>query len=74
MFGETKWKKKREMGGTLALGSHHFIKRHNNQPTVTVQGSYEVGEEAQLWWSVWGDIIELIWATNRIERRQSCYR
>jgi hypothetical protein len=26
--------KKREIGGALALGSRHSIKRHNNQPSV----------------------------------------
>ena len=62
LFGVTKWNdKKREMGGALALGGRHSIKRHNNQQSVNgrntgdwrggVTGLDHVGGHCPIVWS-----------------------
>ncbi len=53
--------KNREEHGASALGGHHLTGRHNNQIGVSDRGSRDVGEEAPLGWSVWGDVSALIW-------------
>ncbi len=68
--------KNREEHGALALGGRHLIGRHNNQIGVGDCGSRDVGEEAPLRWSVWGDVSASIWAaiqtTTTKQKYKSC--
>jgi hypothetical protein len=46
----------------LALGGQNFEGKSNNQIGVGGRSGRDVGEEVRLVWSMWGDIIALIWA------------
>ena len=39
--------KKREKHGALAVGGHHLLATHNNQPIVIGSGRGDVGEKAR---------------------------
>jgi hypothetical protein len=64
LFGATKRdaSKNREIGVALALGGRHLIGRYNNQIGFGDRGRRDVGEEVPPGWSVWGDVMALIWA------------
>jgi hypothetical protein len=62
--------KNREKHGASALGGHHLIGRHNNQIGVGNRGSRDVGEEAPLGWSVWGDVSASIWVAIRTMKKK----
>ncbi len=58
----------------MALGGQHFEGKHNNQIGVGGRGGRDVGEEARLVWSVWGDVIASIWAAiQRTEKNLKYY-
>ena len=75
LFGATTQnnRKNREMGGALTWGGRLLImtKWHNNQPSVGIRGSEEVGAEAQLGRHAWGGALShcLGW---QLEQQQKC--
>jgi hypothetical protein len=53
--------KNREGGGSLALGGHRLVLRHNNQPIVGGSDRRDDREDAPPGWSVWGGLFFLFW-------------
>ncbi len=49
----------------MALGGQHFEGKHNNQIGVGSRGGRDAGERARPVWSMWGEVIALIWAAIR---------
>jgi hypothetical protein len=57
-------KKKREGGGSLALGGRRLVIRHNNQPIVGGSDMMDGGEDARQGWSVWRGCFSFFGAAN----------
>ncbi len=53
-----------ERDGSLALGGHCFVIRHNNQPIVGGSSRMDDGEDARPGWSVWGGCFSYFGAAN----------
>ncbi len=54
----------REGRCALALGDRHFNDTHNNQTQDGFHVTVDVGEDALLGWSVWGDVVSSLGAAN----------
>jgi hypothetical protein len=59
----------REEHGASALGGHQLIGRHNNLMGVSNRSSRDVGEEAPLGWSMYGDVSASIWAAIQTTKK-----
>jgi hypothetical protein len=59
--------------GALALGGQNFEGKSNNQIGAGSRGGRDVGEEARLMWSVWGDVIALIWVAIQTMKKKRNY-
>ncbi len=57
-------KKKREMGGPLALDGCHLMEGHNNQPKVGIDGRRGIEEERQPGRNMWGGVVSLLGVAN----------
>jgi hypothetical protein len=53
----------------LALGGQNFEGKSNNQIGVGGHGGRDVGEEARLVWSMWGDVIASIWGAIQMMKK-----
>jgi hypothetical protein len=60
--------KNREENGALALGGRRLSATHNNQLGVGGLGRRDVGEEACGGWNVWEGGVQLLEATNSMQK------
>ena len=63
--------KDREIKVYWLFGGPNFEGKHNNQIGVGGRGRRDVAEEARPRWSVWGDVIALIWAEIRTTKKRN---
>ncbi len=61
---KTRHIKNREIGGALALGGHHLVKKCNNQQKNDGNDGRDDGEVTRLGRSVWGGIVSSCRAAN----------
>ncbi len=71
--------KNREGDGSLALGGHRLVIRHNSQPIFSGSNKIDDGEDARLGWTVrgggggvifQGGELNGVWRGGRHRRRQ----
>jgi hypothetical protein len=78
LFGAPKpnTSKIRERDVTSALGGHHLVGQHKNQPKVDVRGRRDIAEDARPGQNVWGRRHTIAWggklSNKKIKIKKRC--